>query len=516
MRGLVGSNYVASKAAAGIADDGSWYDYYKAKISPDYKEGIQLSKFEQTGGFALGAGISLATAPDTGLAFSSKLFFLASLPDVLLLQGQAAILAQRVGLDVTEDPLFSALIAISGEFDRGRVRHRLPDSGRRRDPRHRGQRGARLLLQGRVGLVRQSRTRYARGEAHPGDASLAVQGLRLPHALRGRHRHGRGRELGFLEEVRPRRGLPGCLSRHRRRDQLQADPGRRVHLARRLRLCRPLQVQARLHRVGDPCRRGSPPVHRDRLVHPGRRHPEAVQGPRDRRRPELDLRERAQHRRDRVPRHQRRGEPRAGAGAELRHRGVVRGQVSRFRGERARPRRLGRLRYPDRQLRRHRVQQVRQAGRQRRDHGPLRRRRGVAVLYRADPAAEGQVDAGQARVPRAQRVHQVLGRHVEGLRHLHGDDAARGSRRRLRRGPRGLLLRLLATRRRHRPLQQAAPALTHAALLRHVGLGAAHDREFRDHRRRPHLPGGRDRGDLRRLGGGAASHQIPVRDDLVP
>ena len=60
-------------------------------------------------------------------------------------------------------------------------------------------------------------------------------------------------------------------------------------------------------------------------------------------------------------------------------------------------------------------------------------------------------------------------------------------------------LRLLATRRRHRPLQQAAPALTHAALLRHVGLGAAHDREFRDHRRRPHLPGGRDRGDLRRL-----------------
>ena len=131
MRGLVGSNYVASKAAAGIADDGSWYDYYKAKISPDYKEGIQLSKFEQTGGFALGAGISLATAPDTGLAFSSKLFFLASLPDVLLLQGQAAILAQRVGLDVTEDPPFSALIAISGESIEAAfgIDYQIPEGG---------------------------------------------------------------------------------------------------------------------------------------------------------------------------------------------------------------------------------------------------------------------------------------------------------------------------------------------------------------------------------------------------
>ncbi|HZH86669.1 MAG TPA: hypothetical protein VFD77_05080, partial [Brumimicrobium sp.] len=52
-RALVGQRYVATKNAAGVPDDGEWWQYYKAKISPDYKEGIQVSKFDQTKGFSL-------------------------------------------------------------------------------------------------------------------------------------------------------------------------------------------------------------------------------------------------------------------------------------------------------------------------------------------------------------------------------------------------------------------------------------------------------------------------------
>ena len=65
-RGLVGSNYVATREAAGLTDQSKWYEYYKAKIAPDYKEGIQASKFEGKPGFSIGAGVSLATATDSG------------------------------------------------------------------------------------------------------------------------------------------------------------------------------------------------------------------------------------------------------------------------------------------------------------------------------------------------------------------------------------------------------------------------------------------------------------------
>lgn len=112
-RGLVGNAYVPSKSAAGVAEEDPWWKYYKAKVPPANREGIQIEKMQQKDGFSVGAGISLATAPDAGRSFSSKLFFLLGLPDVFLLQGQAAILAQRVGLDTTQDPPFFALIAIT-------------------------------------------------------------------------------------------------------------------------------------------------------------------------------------------------------------------------------------------------------------------------------------------------------------------------------------------------------------------------------------------------------------------
>ena len=235
--------------------------------------------------------------------------------------------------------------------------------------------------------------------------------------------------------------------------------------------------------------------------------PKPVQGPRDRRRPELDLRERAQRRRDRVPRHQRRGEPRAGAGAELRHRGVVAVRYSVPRRA-ARPRRLASS------SRSTATSTSSSASTSKPDASGVPWAATAASWgrrpIRADPAAEGQVDAGRPRVPRAQRVHQVLGRAVEGLRHLHGDDDARGSRRRLRRGPRGdsyfgywqladgtdryNKLRLLS----RTPLSYATS-----------GSGPRRSRRFRGAPTSTSPARRRDRGDLRRLGGGAASRQIP-------
>jgi hypothetical protein len=112
-RAIFGKRYVATKDAAGIPPDGEWWQYYKAKIDPDYKEGIQLSKFSIKEGFSVGAGVSLATSSDSGKTFSSKLFFLLSLPDVFLFQGQAQFLKDRISLDAVPDPPFFAIIAIT-------------------------------------------------------------------------------------------------------------------------------------------------------------------------------------------------------------------------------------------------------------------------------------------------------------------------------------------------------------------------------------------------------------------
>ena len=114
-RGLLGQRYIASRQAVGLSDNSSWYEYYKKKVAPDYKEGIQVSKFAQQNGFSVGAGVSLATAFDGGKVFSSKVFVMLSLPEVLLIQGQGAILRERIGLDTTNDPPFSAMIAISSQ-----------------------------------------------------------------------------------------------------------------------------------------------------------------------------------------------------------------------------------------------------------------------------------------------------------------------------------------------------------------------------------------------------------------
>jgi hypothetical protein len=130
-RGLFGRRYVASRTYIGLAPDASWYLYYKKKVSPENREGIFVSKFDTSReGFSLGVGASIATTGDDGFSFSSKLFLMLSLPEVFLLQGQAAIFKKRIGLNSTSDPPFSALISISStaiEANFG-VNYKLPES----------------------------------------------------------------------------------------------------------------------------------------------------------------------------------------------------------------------------------------------------------------------------------------------------------------------------------------------------------------------------------------------------
>lgn len=131
-RGLIGMRYVADRTYAplGLAADATWYEYYKKKVPPSYKEGIDIGKFDQRKGFAIGAGLTLGTLTDSGKAFSAKLFLLLSLPDALLLQGQAAIMAERVDLS-PNDPPFTVFIAITRQSVEAAfgVNYKLPDTG---------------------------------------------------------------------------------------------------------------------------------------------------------------------------------------------------------------------------------------------------------------------------------------------------------------------------------------------------------------------------------------------------
>jgi len=132
-RGLIGQHYLPAKSATTppTADTASWWDYYKAKSTVTGREGIEIDKFADKPGYSVGAGVSIATAFDSGKVFSSKLFLLLGLPDVFLIQGQAAILRSRIGLKDEVDPPFSAFIAIDSNSFRGNVgvNYRLPEGG---------------------------------------------------------------------------------------------------------------------------------------------------------------------------------------------------------------------------------------------------------------------------------------------------------------------------------------------------------------------------------------------------
>jgi len=132
-RGLIGQHYLPSKAATTppLGEDASWWDYYKVPSTFTHKEGIEIDKFADKPGYSVGAGVSIATAFDSGKVFSSKLFLLLGMPNVFLLQGQAGILRSRIGLTDDVDPPFSALVSIDNNSFRGnlRVNYRLPEGG---------------------------------------------------------------------------------------------------------------------------------------------------------------------------------------------------------------------------------------------------------------------------------------------------------------------------------------------------------------------------------------------------
>lgn len=132
-RGLFGHHYVTSKSAVSLPDTAKWYDYYKVK-----PEGIAVQKFKppmspdgKASGFSAGAGVSLATAADSGKAFSSKIFLLLSMPDLFMLEGKATILSERVGLTSQDPPFFAFIAVTSKEIETGfGVTFKMPkDSG---------------------------------------------------------------------------------------------------------------------------------------------------------------------------------------------------------------------------------------------------------------------------------------------------------------------------------------------------------------------------------------------------
>ncbi|MFN0256740.1 hypothetical protein [Pedobacter ureilyticus] len=125
-RGIVGQHYMPHKAE-GV----SYWDYYRAKSTITGREGVELDKFVSKPGFSFGAGLSLATSFDSGRFFSSKLFMLLGLPQVFIIQGQAGILRERIGLQDDVDPPFSALIVIGDNSVHGNlaVDYYLPEKG---------------------------------------------------------------------------------------------------------------------------------------------------------------------------------------------------------------------------------------------------------------------------------------------------------------------------------------------------------------------------------------------------
>ncbi|QEE50665.1 hypothetical protein FUA48_14080 [Flavobacterium alkalisoli] len=114
-RGLLGYRYVAEKEAVGLVSGvDTWYDYYK--VPP---RGIHVTKFRgpnQTNNaqdpFSIGAGASLGTSFDNGTVLNIKAMILLSVPSLFMIDGRAAVLSARLGLDNTQDPPFFAFVAI--------------------------------------------------------------------------------------------------------------------------------------------------------------------------------------------------------------------------------------------------------------------------------------------------------------------------------------------------------------------------------------------------------------------
>jgi hypothetical protein len=117
-RGLLGYRYVAEKEAIGLVSGvNTWYEYYKAP-----QRGINVRKFngpDKTKGddkpISIGAGASLGTSADNGTVLNIKAFVLLSIPSLFMIDGRAAILSARLGLEDTKDPPFFAFVAVGDD-----------------------------------------------------------------------------------------------------------------------------------------------------------------------------------------------------------------------------------------------------------------------------------------------------------------------------------------------------------------------------------------------------------------
>lgn len=117
-RGLFGYRYVAEKEAIGLVSDvDSWYDYYKAP-----ERGINVRKFNgpdktvHSGTpISIGAGASLGTSADNGTILNIKAMVLISIPSLFMIDGRAAVLSARLGLENTQEPPFFAFIAFGDD-----------------------------------------------------------------------------------------------------------------------------------------------------------------------------------------------------------------------------------------------------------------------------------------------------------------------------------------------------------------------------------------------------------------
>ncbi|UUF16655.1 MULTISPECIES: hypothetical protein [Flavobacterium] len=118
-RGLLGFRYVATKEAAGLKKDNSWYEFYKAP-----KPGINIRKFsgppdsmQYNSPFSIGAGATFGTVADGGHVLSLRAMLLLSLPTLFYIEAGLNVVAGRLGLieDDPSNPPFFAMVAFGDD-----------------------------------------------------------------------------------------------------------------------------------------------------------------------------------------------------------------------------------------------------------------------------------------------------------------------------------------------------------------------------------------------------------------
>lgn len=118
-RGLLGFRYVATKQAAGLTKDNSWYDFYKQP-----KPGINIKKFsgppdsmQYDAPFSIGAGATFGTVADGGHVLSLRAMLLLSLPTLFYIEAGLNVISSRLGLieDDPSNPPFFAMVAFGDD-----------------------------------------------------------------------------------------------------------------------------------------------------------------------------------------------------------------------------------------------------------------------------------------------------------------------------------------------------------------------------------------------------------------